>query len=171
MIDINVKVGITDQLEAALNRMSEALAGLRALPAEDKPPQPAGAEPAPAPEPEQQALQQPAAREPQKDTQCEIPGCCPSDPPTAEDVKRAIDAVRRRICGENYETDKTTPECRAYWRPLSVMLRKVAMDLAAGRGLKCDKPSLLPPELRRPFIANAESIVIKDNELTMAAPF
>lgn len=84
---------------------------------------------------------------------------------TAADVRDAMHRCRLRIEGADYETNPDSEGRKLYHKALNTKFKRIAESLGY------DKPTLLPAELIDGFIAQTESIVIENGEVTDKAPF
>lgn len=147
-IQINVQLDASERLARLLTGLSTYAGGAtnprtKTHPStqEEKEPLP---EPEPTPEPEPAAEPEPA------------PG--PAKELTEADVRDAIDRCRRRIEGEDYETNTNSEGRKKYHSALSTWFRQTA-ELIGG----INKPSKLPAEKREAFIRECERAVILED--------
>ena len=105
-------------------------------------------EPEPVPEPEATAEPEPSPEPPAK----------PAKELAEADVRDAIDRCRRRIEGEDYETNAKSEGRKKYHNALSTWFRQTA-ELIGG----INKPSKLPAEKREAFIRECERAVILED--------
>lgn len=169
-INVQIQVGVTDQLYKLLAPLANLPAGTRQaqIPAREKKPEPAK-EPEVTNQPQAQAVQEEAA--PAADPQPE-PASKPADPEpeqreyTEVDVRAAMDEARKRIEGEDYKTN-TDSEGRKKWhRALTGWFKNTAALYGA------EKPSELPDsESRGKFIRLCAEVKVENDELTTDLPF
>lgn len=84
---------------------------------------------------------------------------------TAADVRDAMHRCRLRIEGADYDTNPESEGRKLYHKALNTKFKRIAESLGY------DKPTLLPAELIDGFIAQTESIVVENGEVTDKAPF
>lgn len=84
---------------------------------------------------------------------------------TAADVRDAMHRCRLRIEGDDYDTNPESEGRKLYHKALNTKFKRIAESLGY------DKPTLLPAELIDGFIAQTESIVVENGEVTDKAPF
>lgn len=84
---------------------------------------------------------------------------------TAADVRDAMHRCRLRIEGADYENNRESEGRKLYHKALNTKFKRIAESLGY------DKPTLLPAELIDGFIAQTESIVVENGEVTDKAPF
>ena len=158
-INVQIQVGVTDQLYKLLAPLANLPAGtLKAqIPAKEDNPEPA-AEPA---EPQQEQPAPEASAEP-----------APAEQPaqdkeyTEVDVRAAMDKVRRRIEGENYKEQTDSEGYKKWHRALTGWFKNTAAVCGA------EKPSALPDSKSRyMFIQCCENVYVKDDELVEDCPF
>lgn len=171
-INVQIQVGVTDQLYKLLAPLANLPAGTRQaqIPAREKKPEPAKEpEVTNQPQAQAQAVQEEAA--PAADPQPE-PESKPADPEpeqreyTEVDVRAAMDEARKRIEGEDYKTN-TDSEGRKKWhRALTGWFKNTAALYGA------EKPSELPDsESRGKFIRLCAEVKVENDELTTDLPF
>lgn len=84
----------------------------------------------------------------------------------AEDVRAAIDRARDRIEGEDWRTNRTSDRYKRYHKALNAVCCQISTAYGAA------KPSGLAPENYEKFIADCDRITLDDNgELTTPPPF
>lgn len=158
-INVQIQVGVTDQLYKLLAPLANLPAGTRKaqIPAKEDKPEPA-AEPA---EPQQEQPAPEASAEP-----------APAEQPaqdkeyTEVDVRAAMDKVRRRIEGENYKEQTDSEGYKKWHRALTGWFKNTAAVCGA------EKPSALPDSKSRyMFIQCCENVYVKDDELVEDCPF
>lgn len=168
-INVQIQVGVTDQLYKLLAPLANLPAGTRKaqIPAKEDKPEPAK-EPEVINQPQAQAVQEEAA--PAADPQPE-PASAPAPEPeqreyTEVDVRAAMDEARKRIEGEDYKTN-TESEGRKKWhRALTGWFKNTAALYGA------EKPSELPDsESRGKFIRLCAEVKVENDELTTDIPF
>lgn len=87
-------------------------------------------------------------------------------PLTEEDVRAAMHKTRQRIEGENYKENTDSELYKKYHKALTTQFKQIAAFLGS------DKPSLLPPEKRQSFIDECAKLdVLDDGTIGAAAPF
>lgn len=147
-IQINVQLDASERLARLLTGLS-TYAGGAANPhtQEEKEPLP---EPEPTPEPTAEPVPEPA-QEPE-------PAAAPTKELTEADIRDAIDRCRRRIEGEDYETNAKSEGRKKYHNALSTWFRQTA-ELIGG----INKPSKLPAEKREAFVRECERAVILED--------
>ena len=154
-IQINVTIGVSDDLKALLQPIVEHLQQ-SATPAEEPVRKSNTDEPKEASEypilvPEEPAAEQVAA---------------PAEQPAAKeytevDVRAAMDAARKRIEGEGWKENPDSEGYKKYHRPLTAWFKETAALYGA------EKPSALPDsESRGKFIAACERVRV-DNDGTI----
>lgn len=167
-INVQIQVGVTDQLYKLLAPLANLPAGTRQaqIPAREKKPvaskepevvnqkQAAQEEAAPAagpkPEPESAA----ADHKPEQHNYTEV------------DVRAAMDRTRKRIEGEDYKENTGSEGYRKWHRALTAWFKNTATVLGA------EKPSALPDsESRGSFIAHCDAVYVKEDELVENCPF
>ena len=74
--------------------------------------------------------------------------------PTEEDVRAAMHKTRQRIEGEDYKDDTESEGYKKYHSWLTKEFKALSKKLSGQ-----EKPSALPPELRKAFIDGCEDIV------------
>lgn len=157
-INVQIQVGVTQQLY-------DLLASLASLPT--------GARIAQAPEVKPEQVKEPEvtnrAEQPQPEAApaAQAPAMPVSHGEYTEvDVRAAMDEARKRIEGEDYKTN-TESEGRKKWhRALSSWFKNTAAIYGA------DKPSELPDsESRRKFIAECAAVKVINDELSQDLPF
>lgn len=155
-IQINVQLDASERLARLLTGLSihaqdDANPRTKTHPStqEEKEPLP---EPEPTPEPtaEPEPVPEPTA-EPE-------PAAAPAKELTEADVRDAIDRCRRRIEGEDYETNAKSEGRKKYHNALSTWFRQTA-ELIGG----INKPSKLPAEKREAFVRECERAVILED--------
>lgn len=168
-INVQIQVGVTDQLYKLLAPLANLPAGTRQaqIPAREKKPEPAK-EPEVTNQPQAQAVQEEAA--PAADPQPE-PASAPAPEPeqreyTEVDVRAAMHKVRQRIEGEDYKTN-TESEGRKKWhKALTGWFKNTAAFCGA------EKPSALPDsQSRYQFIQCCEHVKVESAELVEDCPF
>lgn len=158
-LTINIKLGITPELADLMAKfLAKGPAPVSAAPAmpaaPEENPDPAApvkksrkkAEPAPEPAPEPKPGH---AIDPTDDTPETIAD------PTEEDVRAAMHKTRQRIEGEDYKDDTESEGYKKYHSRLTKEFKALSKKLSGQ-----EKPSALPPELRKAFIDGCEDIVI-----------
>ena len=84
---------------------------------------------------------------------------------TPEDVRKAIDEVRVRIIGADWESG-TSEAYAKYYKPLNAMLKTMSIPYGS------NKPSTIPADKRAAFIAELKYVTIDENgELIQNVPF
>ena len=168
-INVQIQVGVTDQLYKLLAPLANLPAGTRKaqIPAKEDKPEPAK-EPEVTNQPQAQAVQEEAA--PAADPQPE-PASAPAPEPeqreyTEVDVRAAMDEARKRIEGEDYKENTTSEKYKKYHRRLTAEFKNIAAFLGS------EKPSALPTsELREAFCTQCDILIVKDGEITRNVPF
>lgn len=102
--------------------------------------------------------------EPATEPQAPAP-VAPAKKYTAADVRDAMHRCRLRIEGDDYDTNPESEGRKLYHKALNTKFKRIAESLGY------DKPTLLPAELIDGFIAQTESIVVENGEVTDKAPF
>lgn len=102
--------------------------------------------------------------EPAAEPQAPAPAA-PAKKYTAADVRDAMHRCRLRIEGDDYDTNPESEGRKLYHKALNTKFKRIAESLGY------DKPTLLPAELIDGFIAQTESIVVENGEVTDKAPF
>ncbi len=161
-LTINIKLGITPELADLMAKFLakgpapvSAAPAMPAAPEENPDPAPAPAAPAkksrkkaePAPEP---------APEPKPGHAIDPTDDMPETvaDPTEEDVRAAMHKTRQRIEGEDYKDDTESEGYKKYHSWLTKEFKALSKKLSGQ-----EKPSALPPELRKAFIDGCEDIV------------
>lgn len=160
-INVQVNIGLNKELQALLTPVFDNLVRAnRETPAESP-------ETAPAPKPEVE--NKPAAQEAKPEEQpAEDPKPAPaaSKEYTEVDVRAAMDAVRRRIEGENYKEKPDSENYKKWHRALSDWFKRTSAIFGA------DKPSMLADsQSRAAFISCCETVRVEDGQLVEDCPF
>ena len=160
-IDVQVTIGVSQELNALLLPMVRNLQAAPAVAAEPAK-EPVTVEPQPAvenkpaedPAPVEAAPAEPAAEAPEKEY-------------TEVDVRAAMDAARKRIEGENYKEKPDSEGYKKWHRVLTAWFKNTAAMFGA------EKPSALPDsESRYKFIRCCEAVFVNDaGELDSDCPF
>lgn len=158
-IQINVQLDASERLARLLTGLS-TYAGGAANPhtQEEKPLPEPEPEPTPEPEPEPTPEPEPAAEPVPEPTDEPEPAPGPAKKLTEADIRDAIDRCRRRIEGEDYETNAKSEGRKKYHNALSTWFRQTA-ELIGG----INKPSKLPVEKREAFVRECERAVILED--------
>ena len=154
----NFTIQINVQLDAS-DRLARLLAGLEGCSSNRHPAPTPEPEPAPGPVPEPTDEPDPVpAPEPVKE---------PEKYPAEADVRDAIDRCRRRIEGEDYDTNAQSEGRKKYHNALAAWFRQTA-ELIGG----INKPSKLPPEKREAFIKECErTVILEDGTIGITPAF
>jgi len=168
VINVQVSLGVTPQLESLVRSFLPAGEATAAAPVENKPaaPQPE-AKPAtkkntkqqPAPE----AKQEPAAAPAETEAPAQDPAPAKEEQPadkqySEEDVRAAMDKTRKRIEGEDYKDNTGSEGYKAYHRELTACFKQLAKDCGA------EKPSALPDsESRKRFVMACDYIAATED--------
>lgn len=154
-LNVNVKIGMTEQLAALIGAAIDAVGNRQTLTvAETKVDTPADIKS------ETDAGNAAAAAVVEKKEEKVKKAMC------AEDVRAAIDRARDRIEGDDWRTNRTSDRYKRYHKALNAVCCQISTAYGAA------KPSGLAPEYYEKFIADCDRIVIDDNgELTTPPPF
>ena len=162
-IQINVTIGVSEELKALLQPIVEHLQQQSTAPAEE-PARKIGfntEEPKEADEYPILVPEEPAAE----------PIAAPAEQPatksyTEVDVRAAMDAARKRIEGEGWKENPDSEGYKKYHRPLTAWFKKTAALYGA------EKPSALPDsESRGKFIAACERVRVDDDGTITDLPY
>lgn len=156
-IQINVTIGVSDDLKALLQPIVEHLQQQGSATAE-QPDRKIGFNANNEPK---EATECPTSEEPAAE-----PIAAPAEQPAAKsytevDVRAAIDAARKRIEGEGWKENPDSEGYKKYHRPLTAWFKETAALYGA------EKPSALPDsESRGKFIAACERVRVDDGTIT-----
>ena len=159
-IQINVTIGVSDDLKALLQPIVEHLQQ-SATPAEEPVRKSNTDEPKEASEYPILVPEEPAAE----------PIAAPAEQPAAKeytevDVRAAMDAARKRIEGEGWKENLDSEGYKKYHRPLTAWFKETAALYGA------EKPSALPDsESRGKFIAACERVRVDGDGTITDLPF
>lgn len=164
-INVNVQIGVTEELYGLLSLLTKHTApAVAAAPAENKPAETppvvdakvSNQEEATAPEPASEA----APAEPAEQPAQEIKEY------TEVDVRAAMERTRKRIEGEDYKENTSSEKYKKYHRALTAEFKSIAAFLGS------DKPSALPSsELRETFCNQCDALILEGGKITRKLPF
>ena len=145
-INVNVQVGVTEELYSLLRNLLPEPAVQQQESKTDEASQPAAViNPEPTPEPKKE--------EADKEY-------------TEVDVRAAMERTRKRIEGEDYKENTSSEKYKKYHRQLTAEFKNIAAFLGS------EKPSALPTsELRRNFCNRCDELLLEDGQITCKIPF
>ncbi len=159
-LTINIKLGITPELADLMAKFlakgPAPVSAAPAIPAEPAAENPETAPAAPAKKSRKKAEPTPEpAPEPKPNHAIDPTDDMPEDiaDPTEEDVRAAMHKTRQRIEGEDYKDDTESEGYKKYHSMLTKEFKALSKKLSGQ-----EKPSALPPELRKAFIDSCEDI-------------